>query len=81
MTRKMIATRLNEGLVLQFDATAKARGLARTEAMEAAMRAWMNGRVVAAPAAPIKAVDGLVGWDTDGKPLKRRGVAPKGGKK
>lgn len=42
--KKMIATRIDRGLLMQFDATAKARKLHRTDAMEAAMRTWMNGR-------------------------------------
>lgn len=50
--KKMIATRIDRGLLMQFDATAKARKLHRTDAMEAAMRTWMNGKAEVVCGAP-----------------------------
>lgn len=84
--KKMIATRIDRGLLMQFDATAKARNLHRTDAMEAAMRTWMNGR---AEVVRIEATGSVpppgprpIGYDAiSGAPIFKRGVGPRGGKK
>lgn len=93
--KQMIATRIDRGLLMQFDATAKARKLHRTDAMEAAMRTWMNGKAevlqalgvgmkpsgIVFPEAPKS---GIVpdGYDAiTGAPIFKRGVGPRGGKK
>lgn len=95
--KKMIATRIDRGLLMQFDATAKARKLHRTDAMEAAMRTWMNGRaevqrveatgsVAPMEPGPIAHVPPPsprpIGYDAiTGAPIFKRGVGPRGGKK
>ena len=44
--RTVIAPRIDSGILLQFDAAARARGVSRNEALEAAMRQWMNGKSI-----------------------------------
>lgn len=94
--KQMIATRIDRGLLMQFDATAKARKLHRTDAMEAAMRTWMNGKAeVVSSEGQARAGFGLVrrnpgipvdkrplGFDAiSGEPIFKSGVGPQGGKK
>lgn len=49
MGKTMIATRIDDGLLKQFDAWAAGLGLPRTKAMERAMRIAVNGRSEPAP--------------------------------
>ena len=49
MGKTMIATRIDDGLLKQFDAWAAGLGLPRTTAMERAMRIAVNGRAEPAP--------------------------------
>ena len=41
----LMTARINPGLLMQFDATVKAKGLSRTKALELLMRAFNNGNV------------------------------------
>lgn len=93
--KKMIATRIDRGLLMQFDATAKARKLHRTDAMEAAMRTWMNGKAEVSSEVSAGGGFGLVrqnqgyredrrplGFDAiTGDPIFKSGVGPQGGTK
>lgn len=41
--RREVLVRMPSGLLDQLDATAKAKGITRTKALEAATRSWING--------------------------------------
>lgn len=41
--RTVITPRIDTGILIQFDAMAKAKKLSRNDAIEISMRQWMNG--------------------------------------